>query len=290
MLPKNYVSTDNKKIIRYEDAKLIKRECDRKNKKLSYLGMPSGEMLDILAWQIYFYRYSAVEIDAQQRSKLILNTIQNGLNGKISILFGDIEDILIKGKDKYGNKMQYPYDVVFLDCFGTLLYKELKRIKAITALIDKQKGYSFLFLLTFNLNQRNYCKHSVDNAFRKIEHELSNAYPNDIAAQEKIKILVNWYAAIDTNEMYRQKLFAPYLVKTKAEERGFKVHTYSPIFYKGFNSSPMIHFSFKLTSEQDSPTKAVSEQALLELINLNLKEASKGKIFVMSQQAPTLNI
>lgn len=290
MLPKNYASTDNKNKVREADAELIKKEYGRKNKKLSYLGMPSGEMLDILNWRNYLDRYTAVEIDAHQRNKLMLNAISNTLHDKISVLFGDIEDVLIKGKDKFGNKLLYPYDVVFLDCFGTLLYNELKRVKAITSLIEKQKGNSFLFLLTFNLNKKNYCKHSVDTSLKKLERELLNSYPSDNVAKNKIKDFIDWYAATGTNEMYRQKLFAPYFIKTKAEERGFVVHAYSPIFYLGSSYSPMIHFAFKLTSEQNAPTKAVSEQSIFDIINMNLKEASKGEISVMKQQAPTLNM
>jgi hypothetical protein len=290
MLPDNYASTDNKNLVRLADAELIKKECKRKNKKLSYLGMPSGEMLDILSWRNYLDRCSAVEIDEQQRSKLILKVISNGMMGKIGVLYGNIEDILIKGKDKFGNRLLFPYDLVFLDCFGTLLYNGLKRVKAISSLIEKQKGNSFLFLLTFNLNHKNYCKHAVDTSFKKLERELLNSYPSDIIAKNKIKHFVSWYAAEDTNEMYRQKLFAPYFVKTKAEERDFRVHTYSPTFYLGSNNSPMIHFAFKLTSDQDAPTKAVSEQSMFDIINLNLKEASEGRISIMEYQAPTLNI
>lgn len=290
MLPKNYASTDNKNRVREEDEDLIKKEYKRKNRKLSYLGMPSGEMLDILSWLNYLDRCSAVEIDEQQRRKLILNVIINGLTNKINVLYGNIEDIIIKGKDKFGNKLLFPYDVVFLDCFGTLLYNDLKRVKAIVSLIEKQKGNAFLFLLTFNLNQKNFCMHAVNASLKKIELELLNFYPSDNTARNKIKDFVNWYAAENTNEMYRQKLFAPYFIKTKAEERGFRVHAYSPIFYLGSSDSPMIHFIFKLTSEQDAPTKAVSEQTVFDVINLNLKVASKGRISVVRDQAPILKI
>ena len=140
MLPKTYATTNNKERVRKEDTELIKREFDKKKRKLSYLGMPSGEIRDILAWKDYLERCSAVEIDAKIRSQLWLNVINSGLNDKVSILFGDIEDILINGKDGFKNQLQFPYDVVFLDCFGSILYRELKRIKAITALIEKQRG------------------------------------------------------------------------------------------------------------------------------------------------------
>lgn len=290
MLPKKYATTENKERVRDEDTECIKKEFVRKKRLLSYLGMPSGEIRDILAWRNYFGRYTAVEIDVQERNKIMLNAITNCLSDKIRILFGDIEDILITGKDKHDNKLQFPYDVVFLDCFGTILYQELKRIKAITSLIEKQKGTPFLLLLTFNIRERNYCTQSVNMTFDKLEKELSGFYLRDDRKKKQIADIIAWYKSDKTEEMYRQKLFTPYFIKTMAEERGFKVHAYSPIFYLGFNNSPMIHFAIRLTPEDEAPTKAVSTQTIFDIINLNLKEASKGKVSVRKQQAPPLNI
>lgn len=290
MLPKNYTTTDNKERVREEDTELIKKEYAKKKRKLSYLGMPSGEMRDILAWKDYLERCSAVEINAKIRNQLWLNVINSGLSDKVNILFGNIEDILINGKDNFKNKLQFSYDVVFLDCFGAILYHELKRIKAITSLIEKQKGNQFLLLLTFNIRERNYCSQSLDDSLGKIEKELLGYYLRDDKAKKVISKVINWYKSNKTEEMYRQKLFTPYLIKTKAEERGFNVHAYSPIFYSGFNNSPMIHFAFKLTPGEESPTKEVSNQTIFDLMNLNLKEASQGRVFVRRQQAPTLNM
>ena len=290
MLPKNYSTTNNKERVRIEDTELIKKEFTKKKRKLSYLGMPSEEILDILAWKDFFERCSAVEIDAHIRNQLWLNIIKAGLDGKVSILFGDIEDILIKGKDGFKNQLQFPYDVVFLDCFGSILYPELKRIKAITTLIEKQRGNQFLLLLTFNIRERNYCSHSIDEFLRKLELELSAYYLHDEKVKTKICKVIDWYKSDNTEEMYRYKLFTPYLIKTMAEERGFNVHVYPPIFYSGFNESPMIHFAFKLMPGEESPTKEVSKQTVFDIINLNIKEASKGRVFVIKKQAPTLKI
>lgn len=290
MLPKKYASTENKERVREEDTELIKKEFLRKKRKLLYLGMPSGEMRDILAWQSYIEKCTAVEIDPHQRSELVLNAIKNNLQDKIRVLFGDIEDILIKGRDKFNNKLEFPYDIVFLDCFGTLLYKELKRIKAITSLIEKQKGYHFLFLITFNLKERKYCKHNVISVLNKIQQELCSFYIHDDSIKKHIRDVIEWYKSDKTNEMYRQKLFVPYFLKTTAEEYGFRIHAYAPIFYLGFNNSPMIHFAFKLIPEPDSPTRAISEQTITDIINLNIKEVSKGRIFVRKERIPSLNI
>lgn len=290
MLPRNYASTGNKERVRKEDTELIKKEFLKKKRKLLYLGMPSGEMRDILAWQNYIDKCTAIEINPKQRSELMLSAIKNNLHDKIKILFGDIEDILIKGKDKFNNKLDFPYDIVFLDCFGTILYKELKRIKAITSLIEKQKGNPFLLLITFNLRERKYCKHSVINVFSKIHKELCSFYVRDDSIKNHIRDIMNWYKSDKTNEMYRQKLFVPYFIKTTAEQNGFRIHAYSPIFYLGFNNSPMIHFAFKLIPEIDSPTRAISEQTVLDIINLSIREASGKRLFVRKEQAPLLNI
>lgn len=290
MLPKNYATTNNKERVRAVDTELIKKEFAKKSRRLSYLGMPSGEIRDILAWKDYFERCSAVEIDAKIRSQLWLNVINSGLSDKVSILFGDIEDILINGRDGFKNQLQFPYDIVFLDCFGSILYHELKRIKAITALIERQKGNQFLLLLTFNIRERNYCKHSIDEFLRKLERELLGYYLRDKKKKAAINKVIDWYKSDKTEEMYRFKLFTPYLIKTIAEDRGFNVHAYSPIFYSGFKNNSMIHFAFKLVPGDRAPTKEVSQQTVFDIINLNLKEASEGRVFVRKQQAPTLNI
>ncbi|MBI5732454.1 hypothetical protein HY967_00640 [Candidatus Jorgensenbacteria bacterium] len=290
MLPKKYATTDNKERVRVEDTGLIKKEYVRKKRKLTYLGMPSGEMRDILAWKDYFEKCTAVEIDDQMRNQLMLNVINSGLNGKISILYGDIEKILIKGSDEFNNKLQFPYDVVFLDCFGTIVYRELQRVKAITSLIEKQKGSDFLLLLTFNIRERKYCDQSIGTVLNKIEKELLGYYLQDDKAKLKINKIMGWYKADKTEEMYRQKIFGSYFIKTMAEERGFKVHVYPPIFYLGFKGSPMIHFAFKLMSGTESPTKEVSDQTIFNIINLNIKEVSNGRVFVRKQQAPTVGM
>jgi hypothetical protein len=201
-----------------------------------------------------------------------------------------VEEILIKGRDKSNNKLEFPYDLVFLDCFGALVYKELKRIKAITSLIAKQKGNSFLFLITFNIRERKYCKYSVISVLSKIQKELCGFYIHDDLIKKRICDVIEWYKLEKTNEMYRQKLFVPYFIKTTAEEYGFKIHAYSPIFYPGFNNSPMIHFAFKMISEIESLTKAISEQTIIDLINLRIKEASGKRLFVRKEQAPSLSI
>ena len=287
MLP-NYSSTPNKERVRQEDSILIKKERDRKGRKLSYLGMPSGAMKDIIAWAENFDRCTAIEVDESQRRELAFNLMRRNLHRKVDILFGDIEVILLKGQDKHKNRLVYPYDVVFLDFFGTLLYKDQRRVKAINALLDSQRNESFLFLLTFNLRERKYCKHTVKSVLTNVRKEVLQNYSFDAAVKMRVSKAVEWYENAD--ERFRQKLFVPYYVKTNAERSGFDIHCYAPIFYYGYNKSPMIHFAFKLTSGLDSSFKAVSKQSYADIINLNLKIASKGRISVANKQGPKIRI
>jgi len=288
MWPHNYASTRNKERVREEDTKLIKKEYFRKERKLTYLGMPSGEMRDILAWQNFFERCTAVEIESDSRNELVLNTIRNNLSDKVKILFGDIQEILIKGEDNFKNKLEFPYDIVFLDFFGTIIYKGLRRVEAIENLIKKQKGNSFLFLLTFNIKERRYCKNEVNSVFDKIQKHISSFFITSKEAKEEIQNIIAGYKAKETHEMYRQKLFVPYFIKTFAEATGFKTHCYAPIFYLGYSRSPMIHFAFKLSYEPYSSTKAISDQSLIDIVNINIKKATKGRISVMREQMPHL--
>lgn len=290
MLPKNYASTRNKERVRKEDTKLVEKEYLRKGRKLSYLGMPSGKMIDILAWEKYIGKCTAVEIDDERRRELVLSTMKHNLDGKIKILFGDIEKILIRGKDKFNNKLEFPYDIVFLDFFGTILYKQLQRVNAITCLIEKQKGHTFLLLLTFNLREKKYSQHTIKSVLDKIKKALSSFYIYDDSIKSHIQGIIDQYKSDTTHEMYRQKLFVPYFIKTASEGVGFKSHSYAPIFYVGFNDCPMIHFAFKLTSEIASPTHAISDQTIIDIINLNIKEASNERVFVKNQQMPRLEI
>lgn len=289
MLPK-YASTRNKDRVRAADVLLIKKEYMRKGAKLSYLCMPSGKIRDIIQFGTYLGRISAVEIDPCQRMELALNVMRKGLDRYVTILFGDIQDILINGKDSFGNKLEFAYDIVFLDFFGTILYKNLRRVEAISSLIESQKGHDFLLLLTFNLKKKKYSTHTVKAVLDKIKTELFGFCSHDDLLREKIADVIQCYKSEETEEMYRQKLFVPYFIKTKAERFGFKVHCYPPVFYRGFRNNPMIHFSCKLTSQVVSPTHAISEQTILDIINLNVKEVSKGRISVRKGQMPRLRI
>jgi len=286
-LPKKYSSTKNKDRVRDEDTKLIKNEFLRKGKRLNYLGMPSGKIKDILTWRKYLEKFTAIEIDETQRGEMVLNAAREGISGNLNILFGDIEEILISGKDKFGNRLNCPYDIIFLDFFGPIFYVGFSRVKAISALVQKQVGHPFLLLITLNLRERRYSKAKCIKEINKIKKELLRVF-SDIVIQKNIEQIFEWYSNPKTDEMYRQKLFVPYFIKNISENCGFKVHVYTPIFYKGFNKQPMIHFIFRLEPEQNCVLRAFSNQSILDIINIKIKEAKGGRVNLLKFQAPSL--
>jgi hypothetical protein len=288
MEDEKYHSTINKDRVRNEDTKLVLKKFQREKRGLSYLGLPSGEMKDILEWKDYLSRYTAVERELDQRHRLELTALKNNLQDNLVILFGDLDNILVKGGDKFGNKLEFPYDIVFLDYYGGIIYRGFRRIRAINSLIEKQKLNHFLLLMTFNLEESSYARNERINVLGKIKDELLGFYPYDTTMKEQIEKIIEWHKSEQTPEFYRQKIFVPYLIKTNSEMVGFKVHSYPPLFYKGFKDAPMIHFAFKLIPEGISSTKAVSEQTILDIINLNLKQVENGRISIMKHQAPHL--
>ena len=284
-----YKSTPNKERVREEDTKFAINEFKRKNRALSYLGMPSGEIRDLLAWGTYFERATAVEIDEKQRTEMVLNLMKFD-PCKTEILFGDVESILINGKDDYGNRLSYPYDIIFLDFFGVILYSGLTRIKAIKNIFKNQNNIEFVLFLTLNIKDKKYCGEMIRSELRDIKKELLSLYENQVKIVDKIKSVFQWYETVKFSEMYVQKVFVPYLVKIFAESFGYKSHAYSPIFYMGYKNNPMMHFSFKLEPKANHIVKAYSTQNTIDIINLGLKEASKGRVFLKDKQAPKIGL
>lgn len=288
MKRKKYHSTINKDRVRQEDTKLVSREFKNKGRKLIYLGLPSGEMKDIIEWKEYLSKYTAIERDENQRNAILLTALKENIQDNLTLIFGELDEILLRGKDKFNNELKFPYDVVFLDYFGGIIYREFRRINAIKSLIEKQKFLSFILLMTFNLEESEYAKKQRIDVLNKIKTELYSFYPFNEKIKNVIKDVIEWYNFESTPEFYRQKIFVPFLIKTNSEMLGFRLHCYPPIFYRGFRKNPMIHFQFKLTPGGVSPTKEVSQQTVIDIINMNIKQAESGRINVMKTQGPRI--
>jgi hypothetical protein len=281
-----YKSTLNKDIVRKEDMKLVFSEFKQKNRKLRYFGMPSGDMKDILTWKKFLSDYTAVEIDDEQVNEMALTAYKKGIINKLTILRGNIDDIILNNKDRDRNMLNSPFDIVFLDYFGGVYYRGLDRINAIKTLFKIQKPNNFVLLMTINLIDKGYYER-ID-ALGKIQKTLSSLSGSQNL--NKIKECIEWYKSKDTEEKYRQKIYIPYLLKTSAEIENYKIHCYAPIFYKGFKNSPMLHFRFKAFFEGNRSLSSVSDQSVPDLFNLRLKISEGGRILSGGDKSPEIRL
>lgn len=276
----NYHSTNNKDLVRRVLTQYVDKEFQAKGSLLRYLGMPSNEIRDIKEWKMYLKYCSAVEIDWNRRREMVCNINKDFPDLKYRILAGDIQEIIIKGKDGYGNKLEFPYDIVYLDFYGSLMDRELIRIQTINELIKKQRKYRFLFMLTLNYDKRKFNDSLINKEILNLKKKLERMNV------ENLDEVFSWYKR---NEEYMLKTLVLYMLTMKAEAEGYKVHNYAPIKYIGCNSCKMITFIFKLEEDKSTVLTGNSDQTLLDIFNVQLKEVINGRVRQSSNQAPLIN-
>ncbi len=204
---------------------------------------------------------------------------------QLTLLRGELDDILMAGK-RYGEiSIEYPFDIAFFDFFGGILNKDFKRINSLKNFFKNQIPNDFLLLMTFNL------KHIQEGeelfVIGNIEKELTGLI-RTVEEKEKFINVFNWYKSKENAEQYRQKLFVPYLLR-EAESSGYEVKSDKPIYYIGYNNNPMIHFVSWFRYGGSHTTKALSEQTLLDVVNLELDTVRDGSIVKSDLQAPKLS-
>ncbi|MBS3094387.1 hypothetical protein J4474_01855 [Candidatus Pacearchaeota archaeon] len=155
--------TKNKQKVREMNLLLIKDFYNESGSKLKYFGLPSEEMQDIYFWKDYLSSIGAVERGTRgqefiKQHDLVLTSFLLGISDKLELYRGDMDDILIYGKDYFGNKIDYPYQLVNMDYTGGLFYKEdkdkSKRIDSIKSLLRNQAKFrqDFILLITCNFD------------------------------------------------------------------------------------------------------------------------------------------
>ena len=274
-----YKTTPNKDTVRKEDQKKIELLFNKKGKKLKYIGLPSPELTDILEWNEFLESFVAIErgdrFDRHTAAhNLLLKATNLGLRQKLNLIRGELDDVLTAGK-QYGEKsIVYPFDIAFFDFFGGILNQGYNRIESFKTFFKNQTPNNFLLLMTFNLK---YTEETEElHVVKNIEKELKGLIKDEVAKQRLIKIL-NWYKSKENPEQYRQKIFVPYLLR-EAEASGYKVYSEEPVYYLGYNESPMIHFVSWFKYDGFHATRAISDQTLLDVIDLDLKTVKDGVI------------
>lgn len=284
-----YKTTPNKDAVRKYDKKKIEDLFLKKSKKLKYIGLPSPELNDILEWKEFLDTFVAIErgepFDRYTAPhNLLLRATILGLRQKITLIRGELDDVLMAGKQYGGISIDYPFDVVFFDFFGGILNKGFNRVNSLKNFFKNQAPNDFLLLMTFNLRHAEGSEELT--VIDKIEKELK-VFIRDIGEKERLKKVVDWYKSKENAEQYRQKIFVPYLLK-EAEFSGYDVCSERPVYYLGYNNSPMIHFISWFRYDGSHTTRAISNQTLLEIIDLDLDAVKDGFIVKCDLQAPKL--
>lgn len=270
--------TLNKQKVREMDATLIERHFKGTLGNLRYIGLPASTLTDLAQWKEYFNHFSVVERGQPDQEficqhDLMLSAMRLGISRRLSLLRGDLDDILLNGKDTFGNSVKYPFDVVSLDYSGGILYKtssgKAKRPESISKLCEEQAHYNRDFLLFLSTNMDIQDQGEVKSTFDEIERDLS-----------KMGIDVT-----KTTRAYRDhpllearlKVYVPYMMRNLSS-RWFRCTTFKPIYYVGNKETRMMHFSFWLERTEEAVAGKPNRQTIIQLLDLPVFECKDGNL------------
>ncbi|CAN5863744.1 hypothetical protein BH23GEM7_BH23GEM7_30700 [soil metagenome] len=303
-----FEDTPNKATIRTSwDDPLIRRWAARESRPLTYFGLPGPEIRDLIAWRdmLDARRTGVEEVGSGPRgreradaaaSRMVKNAMVQGLGSGLQILRGDIADIILNATDVHGTRplmaddqpvqhAQFRYDLINLDFDGGLGYqgsqqREAKRVTALKRLIERQKGHSFLLLLTLNV------RHRLEDQMREFLCRLENRF----GGRRDMDTAIHWFAEQGPgcqDQVLRATV--PYVVRSAGELHGFDVWSHPPVAYTGHRGARMVHFAFELTW-QHANLPAVSPQDESGLLGLPLIECDEGELQVCLKQSPSADL
>jgi hypothetical protein len=280
-----FATTPNKDFIRKRyDKPIIESFTKEIKDKLTYFGLPGPEILDIKEWKKYISKIIAVERDEINAQILLENIF--GLNVKSSdfqLLHGDIDKILISGKDEYGAIINFPFNLANLDYEGGIIYKDLKgkskRIEAIRSLFERQRGVGKNFILFFTFNSRNKDEKEFNHVLNKIQDLLSKYG----ISYEQTEDVFEWYRSQRID--FKIKIYVLNIIQDLSVANRFECHPYTPITYLGHSNVRMIHFPFKF---EWNPNLQVGMKCLLDIVNTDINEVEANKIVKL--KTPTIEV
>lgn len=306
-----FQDSTNKQIVRCKwDKPILSIFKDENQRNLSYFGMPGAEIKDLLDWRDLLSTISAVQIvrngkykeeDLSTIRKINLN-VQVERMANVQILRGAIEEIIINGYDMDNNfpnqhftqdnsNLFFQYDLVNLDFVGGVGYKSRKglkyknsggqRLDSIRKLIERQKGHSFLLMLTVNVRDT-----LGDEPMHYLMEEAKRYN------KQSVKDIVDWTISLedDGNKDLRLKTWIPLFIKGIAETNMFYCHCYPPLVYEGHEKARMVHFVFSLKYDEDKLIKVSSPQDEAQITQLPLIEVSNGEISMSKKQYPKFDV
>lgn len=282
--------TINKAKVRELDFTLIKRHFKHNQSNLRYFGLPGSNLIELRAWDSYFCHYSAIErgkgnAGYLEQHKLILTAMQYGLADKLMLFRGEMDEILLRGRDEFNNLIQYPFDVVSLDYSGGLLHKDKyggsRRIESINQLFSQQAALDKDFLFFVSANLDNEDQGEIRLVLNDINRELGKM---GIDANKTLRLLLNHNA-----EEARLKVYIPYLIKNLAD-KWYKCEFNKAIFYIGNRQTRMMHFSFWLKRTPKYSGGKPTPSDIIDILNLPAFSCKDGKLTETSFGIPKLHV
>ncbi|MDP9201614.1 MAG: hypothetical protein M3P26_06740 [Gemmatimonadota bacterium] len=270
-----FTTNSNKDYLRSTyDRDIVKTWSERLGVRLQYLGLPGPDILDIVEWQDFIDRFSTIERLENEQHLIFLRANVRDMEHRLHSLYGTFDDILLAGRDRYGQTPRWPYDLVNLDFFGGLLYSDLDRPKALAKLIENQKTYgkSFLLIITYHLRDADLAKEKL--AFLE---DLQRKLNRNFGIRAEFADVIGWYKNSGTPDAARQSLYLNTFLLETGEASYFRVVCRSPIVYGGTGGAQMIHFVTEFHYQQGAH-RGVSEQSLIDVINLGYTALKAGRV------------
>lgn len=298
-----YQDTPNKSLIRNSwDLPILSSYSNSIGRRLAYLGLPGVKIHDLLDWKdvlgyrtaVEFLQKSGEQRETQLRNinRLQMNVMLHDLDSNWQILRGNIEDVILDGYDLDGMPpalndgavpyaRRYEYDVYNLDFFGGLGYADMrgesKRIRALRKLLERQKGHSFLLLLTINVRDT-------------VGNEIS-AYLEETALQHRYDVelfeILSWYSKGGRGQKkYKLKAAVPLCLQEFGRSSYFSCYCYPPVVYQGHKRATMVHYVFRMNFVPNRNFPVPQEQEVKELLSMPLVEAVEGSFQVCAAQHP----
>jgi hypothetical protein len=279
----------NKDFIRSEvDFAQIDLWYRKVGRRLKYLGLPAREMLDIITWERFLDRFTTIEREEDQQHLMFLRANVKDVEHRLYALYGEFDQILLRGRDRNRRVPDWPYDLVNLDYFGGFLYSDLSRPKALRKLIANQANFQQGFLLIITQHLRDGDRIGEKSQFIEDLRRSFRGSTPDPRVCDAIDGLFDWYASPDTPDSFRQSLYMNVFFRDVGETEHFDVECRPPILYSGTGNAQMMHFLTGFTYRPGIGHKTVSTQSLLELINLGLREVRNGTFAPVRKSPPRL--
>jgi hypothetical protein len=286
--PTVFRTNPNKDFLRNEyDFAHVERWCRKKGRRLKYLGLPASEMLDISAWEQFLARFTTIEREENQQHLMFLRANVRDIEHRLYSLYGEFDQILLTGRDRYGSTPEWPYDLFNLDYFGGLLYSDFSRPQAIKKLVSNQANFQqdFILIITEDLRDGDTIGEKL-SFLTDLRRSLKGA-TTDSQTRSKVDKLMDWYTDATTPDFFRQALYMNTFLRDSGEAAHFDVECRPAILYAGTTKARMVHFVTDFVFCKGISHKAVSKQNLLQLINLGTREVKDGKFVKPARVAPT---